>query len=397
MGVLSKAQGGVAIIGRVPPPYGGVSVHLTRLLAQLEATELPVTLYDLSGKADPSRRVVPGARSLRWFLRFLLTCTEAVVHLHTNRMWMMAAAAWVVGVRSRKLVVTLHSSTPMRWYQQVGPVRRWLWRISLVRAAHIICVNEELKEWLLTLNVAEHRLSVVPAFIPPSHAEVSDKGIPEEVREFCAAHSPLLASHGWFGYFVEGVHVYSFDMLYRMLPRLRAVFPKLGLCTVISGIHDEGHREEIHRIRRELNLTDHWLIIERPFSASALYARSDAFVRPTTTDGDSVSIRECLALGTPVAASDCVQRPPGCVLFGNRDVESAAGAVEEILKHPDDYRRRCLDSPVTDASVPIAEIYRRLLAHAFPTGQVPAKAAHQLPPTAATTAPTSTLASWRSV
>jgi hypothetical protein len=41
----------------------------------------------------------------------------------------------------------------------------------------------------------------------------------------------------------------------------------------------------------------------------------DALIRATTTDGDSLSIREALFLGKPVVTTDCVTRPSGCTLY----------------------------------------------------------------------------------
>src|SRR6185436_20225577 len=43
--------------------------------------------------------------------------------------------------------------------------------------------------------------------------------------------------------------------------------------------------------------------------ALAVIAKSDAFVRPTTVDGDAISVREALALGVPTVASDAAHRP----------------------------------------------------------------------------------------
>lgn len=43
-------------------------------------------------------------------------------------------------------------------------------------------------------------------------------------------------------------------------------------------------------------------------------ASAGVFLRATTTDGDSVLVREALALGTPVVASNVVPRPPDVVL-----------------------------------------------------------------------------------
>jgi glycosyltransferase involved in cell wall biosynthesis len=54
-------------------------------------------------------------------------------------------------------------------------------------------------------------------------------------------------------------------------------------------------------------------------------SRSSVFVRPTFRDGDSISVREALALGLHVVASDVGVRPSGTIVF-------AAGNVDELVE-----------------------------------------------------------------
>jgi glycogen synthase len=57
----------------------------------------------------------------------------------------------------------------------------------------------------------------------------------------------------------------------------------------------------------------------------------DAFVRPTTADGDSVSVREALALGVPCVASDVAPRPAGTVTFPSGDARALVEALSQAL------------------------------------------------------------------
>jgi glycosyltransferase involved in cell wall biosynthesis len=61
----------------------------------------------------------------------------------------------------------------------------------------------------------------------------------------------------------------------------------------------------------------------------ALMSRSSVFVRPTFRDGDSISVREALALGLPVVASDIGTRPAGTIVFEPGNVGEL---VEELIK-----------------------------------------------------------------
>jgi len=58
---------------------------------------------------------------------------------------------------------------------------------------------------------------------------------------------------------------------------------------------------------------------------------SDVFLRPTLEDGDSISVREALALGVPVVASRAGTRPDGALLFHRGDVEEMCAKVELAL------------------------------------------------------------------
>ena len=62
-------------------------------------------------------------------------------------------------------------------------------------------------------------------------------------------------------------------------------------------------------------------------------ARFDLMVRPSTTDGDSVAVREALWCGVPVVASDCVRRPPGVIVHRTGDAEDLRAKVSYALGH----------------------------------------------------------------
>jgi glycosyltransferase involved in cell wall biosynthesis len=61
--------------------------------------------------------------------------------------------------------------------------------------------------------------------------------------------------------------------------------------------------------------------------ALALMGAADVFVRPTLADGDSVSVREALALGCAVVATDVGNRPPEVRLVPAGDAAALADAM----------------------------------------------------------------------
>jgi glycosyltransferase involved in cell wall biosynthesis len=88
--------------------------------------------------------------------------------------------------------------------------------------------------------------------------------------------------------------------------------------------------------------------------ALALFERASVFVRPTFADGDAISVREALALGTPVVASDAAERPKGTFLFRTNDVDDLAEKLSEALVGPRLVRRG------PDAAPFLLSLYRSL-------------------------------------
>ena len=63
----------------------------------------------------------------------------------------------------------------------------------------------------------------------------------------------------------------------------------------------------------------------------ALWENVDLYVRPTSTDGDSVAVREALEAGAQVVTTDVVERPDKCILYHQGNVEEASQKVNNAL------------------------------------------------------------------
>jgi hypothetical protein len=87
-----------------------------------------------------------------------------------------------------------------------------------------------------------------------------------------------------------------------------------------------------------------------------LMSRSQIFLRPTFQDGDSISVREALALGVPVVASRIGSRPPGTILFHPGDLQDLLSKVELA------WAMEPGDRVVADNSLDhLLELYRQVL------------------------------------
>ena len=316
----------LAIIGTIPPPFGGVSVHIKRTLELLQRDDIPYRLYDQTGK-DNKDNIVACNSSPFNFVRLMTRIPERVVHFHVNNLDALTLASFVLTARQRRYLITLHSEKPIRVFRNSNRLRRKLITRCFQKASHIVCVNNSILEFVRSIGVADNCSCKIPAFLPPTDTEIDAAQIPNAVRSFIARFERIVGTHGWFGFFIDDRHVYGFDQIARLALEIKnRSRHDIGIYTVISGSYENNNRKEILELRRKLGLEDHWLIIEEQFNSAALFAKTDIFIRPTLTDGDSVSIRECLYLGTRVLASDAVARPNGCLTFPCGDYDMLSDA-----------------------------------------------------------------------
>ena len=89
----------------------------------------------------------------------------------------------------------------------------------------------------------------------------------------------------------------------------------------------------------------------------ALLLRAGALLRTTRYDGDSISVREALALGTPVVATDTGMRPDGCFLV---QVGSVAGLVDAVRQALGGDRPASAQADAGDDLDQVLAVYREL-------------------------------------
>jgi glycogen synthase len=308
----------VALVGNWPRPYGGVAVHVAALARTLRARGADVRVLDI-GHGDHAG---DGIRPARGPLRYASALSEAaadgrLVHVHTNganvKSWVVALAAG----RARRGgaprgVLTIHSGSAPAFLRH-DPARRALAAAACAGFGTVVAVNEEIARELGRCGVAHERLVVLPAFSP----EVLEPGEPPPgLAAFRAAHAPILAA------LLAPGPIYGEDLLLPAFGAFRTRFPRAGL--VAFGAGTDGTCARFPGVLG-LGEIDHG-------AALAVLETSDVFVRPTRADGDAVTVREALALGCRVVASDVGHRPPGCLLFPTGDAVALAARLVEAAR-----------------------------------------------------------------
>jgi glycogen(starch) synthase len=259
------------------------------------------------------------------------------IHVHTSganpRSWMLAQACAAAGRLSGGALITLHSGLLPAWLEE-APSRAALARAVLLQFAHVIAVSEAIRDALGHCGVRD--VAVVPAF---SREFVKPSEPPAGLEQVRAGARPLYCA------MIAPRREYGAGILLDAFAQVRARLGEAALALYgpgsesvrAAGVHGFG----------ELN---------RP-QALALMAACDVFVRPTLADGDSVSVREALALGRRVIATSVGHRPPEARLVPPGAVGPLADAMAQAASEVADSSQRPPAMPAAGGLQPILSLY----------------------------------------
>lgn len=351
----------IAIIGGYPPPYGGISVHLQRLVEYLEKEGADFVLYSISGQKPPNVIAVPRRKlaAALWFVGFCLRHKSRIVHLYIANWYMRLAFGVTARWRKGKYILSIHNDSISVVLREAGSARARLTRWFLHQMDAVIACNTDIqRECVEMVGLPPEKVHLIPAFIPPDTENASP--LPVYVRDFMKARGPLLSAVWWVGRgCTSSEETYGIDMMTELVSRMGRDFPNIGLVLSVSE-HEKGlvHRT-MERSRRRAG--DSMLFVtEELDDIGGIMQGSDLFLRPTNTDGDAVSVREALWVGTPVVASDAVPRPESCVIFRTREMDDFEVKVRSALSDLPALRKRVRAYPMTNNAKAITEIYKRL-------------------------------------
>lgn len=161
---------------------------------------------------------------------------------------------------------------------------------------------------------------VIPAFIAPAQ---EDERIPAEIEEWlnsqAASGRRIIAMNAFNTAKIDGVDLYGLDMIVEAFRDSELARDHAALVCV-SMMEPERDYFQI-LLRQAENINDRLRFVTDEVSFAGVLRRCDVFVRPTTTDGDAISVREALWYGKTTIASDAAVRPEGTTLFVSRDPE----------------------------------------------------------------------------
>lgn len=315
-------------LGPVPPPEGGISRNILAIREELRAAGHRCSIIATSkSTAESNEPDVYHPRSKTALIGLLRKLDYDVLHLHiggevTKRVLALAAACTAFG--GKRTVLTIHSggyaTTDAAKNAKPSSLAGRIFR----RFSRIVAVNEDLADVFRRYGVVDERLSVV---LPYSLKAPDDKvSVPADLASFCKTHSPLLLAVG-------GLEK-DYDPLMQIAAMRDIIrdLPNAGLMIVGGG----SMKTEVEAAIQNSGCADNIYLAENVDHAVTLHLMRDADVvlRTTLFDGDAISVREALFLGTPVIATNNGMRPQGVELIGVGDVAALVESVNEIARRP---------------------------------------------------------------
>lgn len=316
----------VLLLGPYPPPHGGVQTNLVAIRSFLLKNGIPCSVINITRHRKPDADGVYYPEGPAQLVQLLARLDYDLIHLHiggmlSNRLLALSlvCARWP----RKKSVMTFHSggfpSTPEG--QALSPPS--FAGLVLRSFDGIIGVNEEIIRFLQRMGVRPERARLISpfAFLGGSGAE-----LPPSLAEFFATHDPVLTSVG----LLEPE--YDLPLQISALTPIRKKFPQAGLLLIGSGSLESGLRERIGASPSAAHIL---LAGDVPHAATMeAMVRSRVMLRTTLYDGDALSVREALRLGTSVIASDNGMRPEGVRLIPKADLGALVSAIELELQNP---------------------------------------------------------------
>ncbi len=300
-------------LGPYPPPEGGISRNMLAIREELLERGDQCSIIATSESSRTADE--PGVyhpRSAFGLLRLLATLRFDVLHLHiggevTARVLALAFACTIFG--RGKSVLTLHSGgypqTEAAKNAKPSSIAGFVFR----RFRRLIAVNENIADVFRRFGVPDESIDVI---LPFSLKQPSpDVNVPDDLAAFCSSHTPLLLAVG--GLEKDYDPLLQIEALGDVLQKL----PGAGLMIVGGG----SMLAEAESAVAATGYAEHIMLAGDVEHAVVLHLIRDAdiLLRTTLFDGDAISVREALYLGTPVIATNNGMRPEGVHLIKSGD------------------------------------------------------------------------------
>lgn len=304
------------VIGNRPPPLGGVVIFVRRRVQQLIAQGANVDVFPSKPSIAQLLQILP-----RW-------CWSHydVIELNSFRcFWMLLLRLFFW--RATIILIDHNGSYQFRYY---GKAKRLCYSLAFLLVDRIDLVNPNLVQHYEDLPFrAYFQFGVRSPFIEPTQAEevAALQTWPEELLAFVAQQKYLLVSSAFS--LVLHNDEYRFFACVQAFAAIKQRYPAARL-VLVAALCAEDYALKMQQLICDLQLEESVFFRVGHFEIWPIFKQAPILLRITSTDGDSISVREALQFGSQVIATDVVSRPDGVSLVPLDQQEALVTAIAEL-------------------------------------------------------------------
>ena len=302
----------INILGKTPPPVGGVTIHTLRLYQRLHAyDDLKVKLTALN-KSNEAVNI-----SFLWGLRKVVFGFKSdIVHYQgANYLGLIFLYFIKLLHPNFKLLLSLHGEGYINRLLKRRVMKCIIFYI-LKKIDGIVYDGEHLKQQFIDSNILNRYNYVIDPFILPN--ENDKKTYPQYIINIINRDIFTISATAFnIDKSDDSSDLYGLHILSKMAHRLEKDSIEFQMIIMISDINDQMYLNKLFE-----GLESVQIISDSHINGWQIISDSNLFIRPTSTDGNALSIYEALSFGVPVVASNTVPRDSQVRLFdfdGNLD------------------------------------------------------------------------------
>lgn len=354
------AKNRIGILGPYPPPVGGVSVHIQRLSQYLEEKGIRHIVYDTSKVKEESKSCYVISNMKKWLIKYVLTFPDKILHIHDRDWYLIAALSLSSRIHKTKTLVSFHSfrETP----EQFSRLKKCAFYISMKNVSiFIVDGNDDYKKLLKYCKDKKKVYNISP-FIAPEIREEDFGKVDEYIWKYIHSKDIVLVGNAFKISFYKDEDLYGIDMCIELIRELKSryVDKNVGLIFCLPIIGDENYYHKLNKLINQYDLKDQFLFINKNLPLYPIISKASMFVRPTNTDGDSISVREALALGIPTICSDASVRPEQVITFKTRDMEDFIDKVSYVIENYDEEKAKLVKVKQINNAEHILNLYKHI-------------------------------------
>ena len=325
----------------VPPPYGGASIYIKRLIERMNELGFVTGGYYLPQCKDMPVRESELFHEWKWlpthlFIPYIFkyvreTRPYKIVHSHFGLEGMLYL--WTLKMFcGKKIVITIHNSMVKELMKSSNFINSFFLR-RMTKSPEVtwIAVSEQTKAYLLELPLAfGSDIQVIPAYIPLINN--GENGLSVDLMQYINNHEKIIVFYGHSFMKYAEKDVYGFTTTLKMYGAFSKEEQKrYGMVFCIANSSDK-ELLSLKELAKSLEIDNsiYWQIGAID-NMAALWDHTDVYVRPTCTDGDSVAVREALDMGANVVASDVCSRPNDAIIYHFDDEMNFLDSVKKAL------------------------------------------------------------------